>query len=65
MPNDSNPPPDLELRPAPQKSPHAAEYFLVRCPGFRCLAYKDPEGNWRNAHDTSLLPEVLEVLSEP
>jgi hypothetical protein len=37
---------------------------MVRCPGFRCLAYRDKDGKWRDvAHDEEL-PEVLEVLWE-
>jgi hypothetical protein len=35
---------------------------LVQCPGFRCLAYRDEHGRWRDAYSHELLPEVLSVL---
>lgn len=35
----------------------------VRCDGFRCMAYRDPKGNWRNYVSGEPL-EVIEVLSE-
>ena len=35
---------------------------LVQCPGFRCLAYRDEHGRWRDAHSHELLTEVLSVL---
>jgi hypothetical protein len=65
MQNHANPSSDLTPRSAQAKPPPAAKFFLVRCKGFRCLAYKDPEGEWRNPRDGSPLPEVLAVLSDP
>jgi hypothetical protein len=44
--------------------PPIGRHALVRCPGFRCLAYKDPDGNWRDSHHDDLLPHAVEVLSE-
>ncbi len=45
--------------------PPPGQFFLVRCRGFRCLAYRGPDGKWRDAHSGKELPEVLEVLGEP
>ena len=49
-----------ELTPKPVPPP--GEHVLVRCPGFRCLAYKDADGNWRDSHHGEILPNVIEVL---
>jgi hypothetical protein len=38
------------------------EHVVVRCEGFRCLAYRDAEGKWRNAVQHQELPPVLEVI---
>jgi hypothetical protein len=65
MQDDSNPSSDLSARVRQRIPPPEVQCFLVRCKGFRCMAYKDPEGRWRNAHDGTLLPEVLEILSDP
>ena len=44
------------------KLPPLGKVVMVRCSGFRCLAYRDKAGIWRDlAHDEKL-PEVLEVL---
>jgi len=37
---------------------------VVQCAGFRCLAYLDKDGKWRDAVRNNELPEVLEVLSD-
>jgi hypothetical protein len=65
MQDDSNPSSDLTIGAQLRKRPPVYRCSLVRCKGFKCLAYKDPEDNWRNAHDGTLLPEVLEILSDP
>ncbi len=51
-------------KPVEDKSsvPEVGERVLVRCPGFRCLAYRDAQGKWRNANGGEELSEVLEVL---
>jgi len=36
--------------------------FLVRCETFRCLAYQDQGGQWRNAYDHSELRSFKEVI---
>jgi putative nucleotidyltransferase with HDIG domain len=42
--------------------PAPGEHVLVRCPGFRCLAYRDTKGNWRGVFGNRQLAEVLEVI---
>ena len=42
--------------------PLTGERAVVRCPGFTCLAYRDPNGTWRMDKDDSELPQVLEVV---
>lgn len=46
----------------PTHRPAVGERVIVRCPGFRCLAYLDAKGKWRDANKGTELPEVLEVL---
>jgi hypothetical protein len=50
---------NAELSP---KLPPIGEQVLVRCERFRCLAYRDAEGNWRDAYNSDILPDVIEVL---
>ena len=40
------------------------DVVVVRCANFRCLAYRDAEGTWRDAYHGQVLPEVLEIVSE-
>jgi DNA-binding NtrC family response regulator len=47
-------------RPCHQKSPPTGEPVLVQCDGFRCLAYLDPEGKWREYKNSKELPDVIE-----
>jgi len=42
--------------------PPIGERVVVRCADFRCLAYRDAEGKWRDARNDKELPEVLEVV---
>jgi len=44
--------------------PAPGERVMVRCHDFRCLAYRDAEGKWRDAEHDKELPEVIEVLSD-
>jgi hypothetical protein len=37
---------------------------LVQCPGFRCLAYRDPDGNWRDAYRGDILSNVATFIPE-
>ena len=45
-----------------EKLPPVAETVLVQCHGFRCLAYRDKEGNWRNFHRPEEVLGVIKVL---
>jgi putative nucleotidyltransferase with HDIG domain len=38
------------------------EHVLVRCQGFRCLAYRDTKGIWRGVFGNRQLTDVLEVV---
>jgi hypothetical protein len=40
-------------------------HVLVRCKGYRCQAYLDQDGKWRDSNSREELPEVLEVFWEP
>ena len=37
---------------------------LVQCRDFRCLAYCDDKGVWRDSERGEVLPEVLKILEE-
>jgi len=43
-----------------EASPFIHEFFMIQGTGFRCMAYCDEHGKWRNAfgHD-ELLGEIL------
>jgi hypothetical protein len=58
----SNQQPDI--RGKSQPIPPLGQAAMVRCPGFRCLAYRDKDGKWRDVAHNQELPEVLEVLWE-
>ena len=45
-------------------APTMENAIYVRCAGFRCLAYRDLEGKWRNFFTLELLPGNVEELSE-
>jgi putative nucleotidyltransferase with HDIG domain len=45
------------------QQPGEYEQVLVRCAGFRCLAYRDQKGEWRSVFGGHRIPEVLEVVS--
>ena len=40
------------------------QMVMVQCEGFRCLAYRDRDGKWRDAIRNSELTAVMEVLSD-
>jgi hypothetical protein len=44
--------------------PPIGAHALVRCPGFRCLAYRDADGNWRDSHHGDILSDVIEVIPD-
>jgi DNA-binding NtrC family response regulator len=43
-----------------KNSPPTGEPVIAQCHGFRCLAYVDPEGKWREYRNSKELPEVIE-----
>jgi predicted RNA-binding Zn-ribbon protein involved in translation (DUF1610 family) len=57
---------DKNTRPKQQREkaqvPACGEKAVVRCQGFRCLAYRAADGKWRSVHSGKELPEVLEVV---
>jgi hypothetical protein len=46
----------------PMECPFDAEFFLVESPGFRGMAYRGPEGKWRNAQTNEELLPVVSLL---
>jgi hypothetical protein len=42
--------------------PRPGVHVLVQCNGFRCLAYLDEKGVWRDAHHREEL-KVLRIIS--
>lgn len=52
----------VRSRAAHEPLPTPTEHVLVRCPGFRCLAYRDADGTWRSVFGKRELPDVLEVI---
>jgi hypothetical protein len=51
---------DLEL-----SLPPVGLNVIVQCDGFRCLAYRNTEGQWISAYDNRELDNVLCVVSRP
>ena len=43
-------------------SPFVQEFFMVQGTGFRCMAYRNPDGKWRGAFDNAELPGAVRVL---
>jgi hypothetical protein len=43
-------------------SPFLVEFFMVQGAGFRCMAYRNPDGIWRGAFDNRELPGAIRVL---
>ncbi|MBC8097456.1 MAG: hypothetical protein H7Y43_16750 [Akkermansiaceae bacterium] len=43
--------------------PPAGEVALVQGKGFRCMAYRDKDGKWRDYLRRDELPEPIKVLS--
>ena len=48
--------------PLPVECPFDVEFFLVESSGFRGMAYRDPEGKWRNAQTREELAPNVSVL---
>jgi hypothetical protein len=43
-------------------SPFILEFFIVQGPGFRCMAYCDEGGAWRNAFNNEELLGEINIL---
>lgn len=43
-------------------SPFILEFFMVQGRGFRCMAYRNHDGKWREAFDHEELPGAIRVL---
>lgn len=43
-------------------SPFLIEFFVVQGTGFRCVAYCDTEGRWRNAFNNEELFGEIRIL---
>ena len=56
---------EIESAPAVQKPaewPFIIEFFMVECADFRCMAYCDEAGVWRNAFNHAELPGDVHIL---
>ena len=42
--------------------PPVGEEVLVQCSSFKCMAYRDGEGKWRDAFDGRELPNVVQII---
>jgi hypothetical protein len=42
--------------------PAIGEQVLVQAEGFRCLAFRDKDGKWRNAFSRDELPGTIRVI---
>jgi hypothetical protein len=54
--------PALDLPPAPAPTPFIFEFFMVQGMGFRCMAYCDQAGCWRNALNNEELTGEIRIL---
>ena len=45
-----------------EPSPFLIEFLLVQGIGFRCTAYRDPVGKWRDAFTNAELPGEIQIL---
>jgi len=43
-------------------SPFLVEFYLVQGTGFRCMAYRDQQGTWRNAFSNDELFGDIQIL---
>ena len=53
--------PETELQ-QPAEGPFLIEFFMVEGDDFRCMAYCDQAGKWRNAFNHVELPGVVHIL---
>jgi hypothetical protein len=50
----------VRKRPSPQKS----KSFIVQCVGFRCMAYRDSKGKWRDYFNDDEIVGEVSIISE-
>jgi hypothetical protein len=55
-------PPGPAIKEADGESPFVHEFFVVQGANFRCMAYRDGDGKWREAFENEELPGVIRVL---
>jgi len=46
----------------PNHLPPIGEQVLVQAEGFRCLAFRDKDGKWRNVFGRDELPGIIRVI---
>ncbi len=44
--------------------PPVGQEVLVQCSSFKCMAYRDSEGKWRDAFDGRELPKVIQIIEK-
>ncbi len=60
---EQDPSEEIGGRPPDLKHPDY-KHYLVQCEGFRCMAYKDADGVWREAYRGDPIPNVIRIVSE-
>jgi hypothetical protein len=50
------------VNPPVEPTPFLTEFFMVQGPGFRCMAYYDRDGKWRNAFNNEELYGKISIL---
>jgi hypothetical protein len=45
-----------------EDAPFIIEFFMVQGVGFRCAAYRDPDGRWREAFNNEELFGEIQIL---
>lgn len=50
------------VEPPAEAAPFLIEFFTVQGPGFRCAAYCDQQGRWRNAFNNEELFGDIQIL---
>ncbi|HXS69921.1 MAG TPA: hypothetical protein VN761_13835 [Candidatus Polarisedimenticolia bacterium] len=54
----------LEKKRQKEIPPDIGRAVLVQADGFRCMAFRDSKGQWRNYFSGDLLPETVKVLDD-
>jgi hypothetical protein len=54
--------PAVAVKPPTDALPSLVEFVMVQGVGFRCIAYRDAEGRWRNAFTNEELFGEIRVL---